>query len=192
MIVLRQAAAIVLIIISGAGIVTAGWTGLNFQVPEMVVSFEDADKIHKSVYMDNNIQKLLQQNLRMQEAIFSAQKQGIESILQQQQIIEMAARRAVLVSLFLIAGSVFCLALAFFVFPREVRLHKHTLAQMEMLIWHGMVVDNDTNKDDEFAVKESAYPVHLCGCSGAGLPVHLCGCSPAAIPVHLCKCGCWG
>jgi len=190
MTMLRRVVAIVLIVISGAGINIAGWTGIKFQIPEKTIFFEDADKIHKSVYTDENIQKLLEQNLRMQEAIFSAQKQGIESILQQQHSLNMISDRIILSTVVLIAGSLFCLVLGLLIFPRQIRLNNHTLAQLEMIIWHSMVVDKDKHMNDEFSVKESAYPVHLCGCSSGDLPVHLCGCNQASIPVHLCKCGC--
>lgn len=188
---LRHLTAIALIIVSGAGIIMAGWSAVQFQLPEKNIFFDDADKIHKSVYTDENIEKLLEQNLRMQEAIFSAQKQGIESIINHQYDLNIHSGKTILITAVFLAGSMFCLVLSFLIFPREITLSNHTLAQLEMILWHGMVIDNDKNKDDEFTVKESAYPVHLCGCSSGDLPVHLCGCNPASIPVHLCKCGCW-
>lgn len=188
----RRLVAIGLIIIAGAGIIIAGWTAVKFHLPEKTIFFEEADKIHKSVYTDKNIEKLLEQNLRMQEAIFAAQKQGIESLIKQQYEININSKKLILTTGVLLAGSIFCLLLGFLIFPKEVRLSNHTLAQLEMILWHGMVMDEDKNMDDEFSVKESAYPVHLCGCSSGDLPVHLCGCNQASIPVHLCKCGCWG
>ena len=188
----RQVVAIVLIFIGSAGILTAGWIGIKFHIPETRVSFEEADNIHKSLYIDGARQWLPEQNLRMQEAIFSLQKQGIELILAQQYTIQTLLNRVILTTVVLLGGSIFCIALAFFIFPHAARVHNHSLAQLEMILWHSMVVDKDKMKDADFSVKESSYPVHLCGCSAAGLPVHLCGCGKADYPVHICTCGCWG
>ena len=191
MLTIRRVLGIILIGLSGAGILAAGWFGLNFQSPGISISFDEANQFHQSVYRDDDLEKLLEQNLRMQEAIFSAQKQGIEATLQQLHQLQANGQKNVTLLVFLVSGSAFCFLLAFLLVPRTVRIHKDSLGQMETIIWQHMVVDQGTDMKDQYAVKESAYAVHLCGCSDSGVPVSLCGCNQSALPVHLCKCGCW-
>jgi len=190
MTVIRQTLSIVFVILGLASLGYAAWIGLNSSMPIPQLSFEDADRIHDSVYKDEAIDKLLEQNLRMQEAIFNAQKEGLRSVLKTIGEVQAASSR-VLVSLFILVGfSLFCLAGAILIYPRKIKLHNHTLSQMETILWKSWVANNIKDGDDEFTVRKAAYPVTLCGCSDSGVPVHLCGCSNTAVPVHLC--GCFG
>lgn len=186
----RRILSIVLMTIGAAALISAGWIALNFTLPETKVSFKDADEIHNSVYGDNSLSKLLEQNLRMQEATFSAQKHGTQSILENIRELQVSSNRIFLSVFILLGFSIFCQVAAFMILPRTVKLHNHSLAQLESIMWESWVADGAKGKDDKFTVQKSAYPVHLCGCSSSGVPVHLCGCGNAAYPVHLCQlCG---
>lgn len=190
MIIFRRLLAGLLMVLALCAFLYAGWLGFNFNLPEAVLSFEDADAIHKSVYFDKDISKLLEQNLRMQEAVLAAQKEGFQGIIKSERQTQLLNGRIFIYVSILLVFSLFCQASALLIYPRVVKLDNHTLAQLEMLLWESWVTDKPQDgAHDEFSVQKSAYPVHLCGCSSSGIPVHLCGCSDSAIPVHLCGCG---
>ncbi len=90
---LRQGIAVVLILISGTAILTAGLIVIKFRIPETVVFFKNADKIYKSVYAGNGFQKTLDQNFKIQKAIFLVQKKGIELMIYQQHNIQTLLNR---------------------------------------------------------------------------------------------------
>ena len=189
MIIFRRLLAGFLMVLALCAFLYAGRLGFNFDLPEAVLTFNDADAIHKSVYFDKDISKLLEQNLRMQEAVLAAQKEGFRSIINNERQTQLLTGRIFIYISVLLVFSVFCQIAALLIYPRVVKLDNHTLAQLEMLLWESWVTDKPRGgANDEFSVQKSAYPVHLCGCSSSGVPVHLCGCSDSAIPVHLCGC----
>lgn len=187
--ILRKITALVLVLSGIAALGGAVWIAYNFTVPEDTgIHFNEAEAIHKSVYGDTSISKLLEQNLRMQEAIFSAQKEGVGILYRQTQGINISNNMLIQIVI-LIGASIFFLMSAFFVYPRKVQLDRNSLAQLEMILWASWVAEKDKGDKEGFTVQESTYPVHLCGCSSeAGVPVHLCGCKSDAYPVPLCGC----
>jgi len=185
---LRQGMAVFFIIVGVAALGISIWINQYSKISETTINFQEADTIHKSVYGDADISKLLEQNLRMQEAIFSAQKQSTAAMLKEMNSIQFSSNRQLVSVLILITISILSFILALLIFPRAMKLEKNSIAQLETILWQSWVVDKKQMDKDEFTVQKAAYPVHLCGCSSSGVPVHLCGCQEEAYPVPLCGC----
>ena len=191
--ILKRFLVILFLCIGVLALLAACWVGYVSKLRPPEISFRESDAIRESVYKDQKIDKLLEQNLRMQEALYEAQKQGVQNILNNLQTMQAASNQTVLSVVALLGTSLFFLIAAVLIQPRSLRLHNDSLSQLEALLWEGWVVEKGKTEEsgsDEFTVQESAYPVSLCGCSSSGKPVHLCGCKSSALPVNLCKCGC--
>jgi len=141
MIWFRRLLAGILMALALGAFLYAGWLGLNFKLPETTVSFTDADAIHKSVYFDKDISKLLEQNLRMQEAVFSVQKEGFQSIINNKRQTQIFTNQIFISVSVLLVFSIFCQVTALLIYPRTIKLDNHTLAQLEMLLWESWVID---------------------------------------------------
>jgi len=171
----------------------AGWLAFAPPRPTPVPDFGAVEELARSAYTDAEVDRLLEQNLRMQEAILAAQEIGFHAVLDGIGGMQIRLGRDLAQVCLLAFGALFLLLSAQLLRPRAVKLHNHSLAQLEGLLWSSWVARprEGAGGGAEFELRPPTYPVPLCGCSSSGAPVHLCGCDSGDLPVHLCRCGCW-